>query len=90
MQCESSSRGILLNAYEQVASLKARLSAEVPFSDQFLQSTSDDIKFYTRLPNKDVVKTVFDFVVPCTGSARCKLTPFQEFMVLMLKLTWSE
>ena len=31
----------LLSAYQQIATLKARLSAEVPFSDQFLQSTAD-------------------------------------------------
>jgi len=46
--------------------------------------------FYTGLPNlKDLLKAILDHVciaLPSERSAQCKLSRFQEFMVVMLKL----
>ena len=56
------------------------------------QSLVDDnyVHFYTGLPNAKVLKSVFDHVVKTLPVERStKLSPFQEFMVVMLKLRLS-
>ena len=45
--------------------------------------------FYTGLPNLKVLKAVFNCVsitLPSERSAQCKLSKFQKFIVVMLKL----
>ena len=56
------------------------------FTEEYF-STRDDafIMFYTGLPNFYVLKVVFDFVIPRITRTH-KLTNFQEFLVVMLKL----
>ena len=76
----------LNGAYQEIAYLKATLAAAIPFTEQFLQSNAADVKFYTGLPNSEVVKLVFDFVQPYTNSDGLKLSAFQQFMLVMLKL----
>ena len=44
------------------------------------------MKFYTGLPNSEIVKLVLDFVQPYTNSDGLKLSAFQQFMLVMLKL----
>ena len=70
-------------------SKKAFPSHEVSmFCEKTLQS-DDQIQFYTGLPNKQVLKSVFTLVNSGTTAdhdANTKLTPFQEFMCTMLKL----
>ena len=70
-------------------SKKALPSHEVSmFCEETLQS-DDQIRFYTGLPNKQVLKSVFTLVNSGTTAdhdANTKLTPFQEFMCTMLKL----
>ena len=47
------------------------------------------VKFYTKLPNFKLLKSLFDFVSPSasTGcSSTTKLTLFQEFMIVLAKL----
>ena len=59
-----------------------------PFSEPTLQS-DEKVKFYSGLPNFKVLKAVFDHVAKATSNfndCNCKLTKFQEFMVVMLKL----
>jgi hypothetical protein len=76
----------LNSAYQEIASLKATLSARIPFTEQFLQRNEADVKFYTGLPNSHVLKLVIDFVRPLTSSDGLKLSSFQQFMVVILKL----
>lgn len=57
-----------------------------PFCEQSLVN-DEMVKFYTGLPNKRVLKAVFDHVFrtsPPDGIT--KLSPFQEFMCTLLKL----
>ena len=47
----------------------------------------DTVRFYTGLPNFQILKAVFDHVVQSQLiSMSQKLTPFQEFMLVMVKL----
>ena len=58
----------------------------LPLTEESLQ-TDESVIFYTGLPNFKTLKAVFDHIVqsmPC--SENTKLTPFQEFMAVMLKL----
>ena len=44
------------------------------------------VQFYTGLPNFSTLKAVFEFVSP-EQSTLSRLPPFQEFMMVLLKLT---
>lgn len=58
------------------------------FCEESLQS-DDHVRFYTGLPNKQVLQSVFTLVtngLTADHDASTKLTPFQEFMCTMLKL----
>ena len=74
----------LSSAYQEIASLKAALV--VPFSETFMQGNAADVRFYTGLPNSEVVKLVFEFIQPYTKCDGLKLSSFQQFMMVMLKL----
>ena len=59
-----------------------------PFSEETLK---DDmiVNFYTGLPNLKVVMAIFNHVcitLPGERTAMCKLTNFQQFMLVMVKL----
>ena len=43
------------------------------------------VKFYSGLPNFSTLKAVFEFVSP-EQSTLSKLSPFQQFMMVLLKL----
>ena len=71
---------------ESLSEQQAQFDQHPPFGEQ---SLVDDhyVHFYTGLPNANILKSVFDHVVktlPVDKST--KLGPFQEFMVVMLKL----
>lgn len=59
-----------------------------PFTEESLFDASDDaINSFSALPNFKVLKAIFDHVhktLPCDGIT--KLSPFQEFMLVILKL----
>ena len=74
----------LSSAYHEIASLKAALV--VPFSEMFMQGNAADVRFYTGLPNSQVVKLVFDFNQPYTKCDGLKLSSFQQFMMVRLKV----
>ena len=44
------------------------------------------VKFYTGLPNFNVIKVIFDFIPPPPISTSTKPTQFQEFKVTLMKL----
>lgn len=62
-----------------------------PFSEESLKDDSS-VNFYTGLPNLKILKAIFDHVcitLPGERTSQCKLTKFQEFMLVMLKLRLS-
>ena len=47
----------------------------------------DYVRFYTGLPNCKVLKAVFYLIKPALSHHKhCKLTPFQEFIMVLMKL----
>ena len=57
-----------------------------PLSEVTMQS-DECVVFYTGLPNFETLKCVFDHTVQFIPSSEgTKLTPFQEFMAVMIKL----
>ena len=71
---------------ESLSEQQAWFDQHPPFGEQ---SLVDDgcVHFYTGLPNAMVLKSVFDHVVKTLPVERStKLSPFQELMVVMLKL----
>ena len=43
-------------------------------------------KFYTGLPSFEILKTTFDHVAPFVSRKSQHLTPFQEFILTLMKL----
>ncbi|XP_065896022.1 uncharacterized protein [Dysidea avara] len=79
----------LLKCHEIIQELSSKLELHLPpFCEESLKDDSI-VSFYTGLPNLKVLKAIFNHVcitLPGERSAQCKLTKFQEFMVVMLKL----
>ena len=85
----------ILDLQKEVTDCHAKLEnlSQQEWFDQYLpfgeQSLADDdyVHFYTGLSNAMVLKSVFDHVVKTPPVKRnTKLSPFQEFMVVVLKL----
>ena len=72
-------------AHEQIRVLECKIAECQPFTETFLHD-DECVQFYTGLPNLKVLKTVFEFVAAAQQSSCTKLTSFQEFMVVMVKL----
>ena len=71
---------------DEIPVLQQHVCLAVPFSEQ---SLVDDtcMQFYTILPNLYIIKAVFDHVHKAMpGERATKLSPFQEFMCVLLKL----
>ena len=79
----------LQKCQEVIQELSAKRELHLPpFCEEALKDDSI-VNFYTGLPNLKVLKAVFNHVcitLPSERSAQCKLTKFQEFMAVMLKL----
>ena len=72
--------------FENLSEQQGQFDQHLPFGEQSLVD-DDYVHFYTGLPNAMVLKSVFDHVVKTLPVERStKLSPFQEFMVVMLKL----
>lgn len=77
----------LNNVYGTVRTLKDDINRLLPFTESCVQTQSRDfIQHYTGLPNFDVLKAIFDFVVPKESLGNTKLTAFQAFMLTLQKL----
>ncbi len=47
----------------------------------------EQVKFYTGLPNSKILKAVFNLIEPALAHHKhCKLTPYQEFIMVLMKL----
>ena len=67
----------------QIESTKEDLQA---FTEKSFEVNGKEyVRFYTGLPNFEVLKTVFDFVAP-PATQKTKLTRFQEFVLALIKL----
>ena len=79
----------LQKCHEKIQELSTKLELHLPpFCEESLKD-DNIVSFYTGLPNLKVVKAIFNHVcisLPSERSEQCKLTKFQEFMVVMLKL----
>ena len=53
--------------------------------DNFLDSPSK-VCYFTGLPSIAVLRAVFDFVSPCVSTSRSSLPPFQQFVIVLMKL----
>ena len=84
---------------DEIASLKATIDGQnkviedltmkikpPPFTEQSF--TSDEyVKFHTGLPNFAILKAVFEHILPGVSlSEKSKLLPFQEYIIVLLKL----
>ena len=56
-----------------------------PYDEAIFRNDDECVKFYTGLPNFAVLKTVFDFTAPVIMTSS-KLTSFQDFVLLLMKL----
>ncbi len=72
----------------EIETLQSELQSLVsvpPFSEEELEQDDDRGKFYTGLPNYKLLKAVFDLVV-VPSMIPTKLSPFQEFMLTIIRL----
>ena len=80
-------RAELNHAYETIRQLKDQVSQLSLFTESSFQSQSDKfIQHYTGLSNFKVVKAIYDFVSNGSKFGRTKLTPFQEYLLTLVKL----
>ena len=85
-ECSSKINGLekeLAESKDQVLTLTKQIELQIPFCEENFAS-DDFTKFYTGLPN---IKAVFEHVskmLPTSGIT--KLSPFQEFICVLLKL----
>ena len=70
--------------YEENRILKVQLQSLQPFTEASMQD-DERVQFYTGLPNFQTLLTIFEFVAP-EQSSSSKLSPFQEFMMALIKL----
>ena len=76
----------LSESKDQIVILQEQITKYLPFNEESLEN-DDTTKFYTGLPNLKVVKTVFEHVSKTLPLDKItKLTPFQEFMCVLVKL----
>lgn len=74
-------------AYENIRHLKSQIASLTFFTESSFQSQSNSfIQHYTGLPNFQVVKTVYNFVSSSSKFGNTKLTPFQEYVMILMKL----
>ena len=63
--------------------MKVQLQSLQPFTEASMQD-DERVQFYTGLPNFQTLCTIFEFVALEQSSS--KLSPFQEFMMALIKL----
>ena len=57
-----------------------------PFCEEEFRSDDKRVKFYTGLPSLDTLKVIFLRIVPFVTRKPQHLTPFQEFVMTLMKL----
>ena len=57
-----------------------------PFTEEYFVNNEDRVRFYTGLPDFDVLNTTFRFVSPFVSQKSKTLTLFQELVLIKLRL----
>lgn len=57
-----------------------------PFCEEEFRNDDKRVKFYTGLPSLDTLKVIFLRIVPFVTRKPQHLTPFQEFVMTLMKL----
>ncbi len=57
-----------------------------PFTEDYFRDSEDKVRFYTGLPEFNVLKHVVDFVSPHVTRRSKTLSPFQECVLVLMKL----
>ena len=78
--CDKSIETIELNYPIDIA------SKEKIYGESYFKGDDSKVNFNTGLPSFDTVKAIFDFVKKPTGSSKSALSPFQEFVAVLMKV----
>ncbi len=65
--------------------LKAAIDRQT-LSEQFFKDDDNRVKFYTGLPSFTMLMALFVFVSPFVDISRTALPPFQQFLMVLMKL----
>ena len=57
-----------------------------PFTEDYFKDSQDKTRFYTGLPDFDILITTLHFVSPYVTKKTKTLSPFQEFVMVLIKL----
>ena len=58
-----------------------------PFTEEYFADHDDRVRFYTGLPGFDVLKATFSFISPFVTGRSKSLSLFQEFIMVVMKLS---
>ena len=71
---------------EEFDYLVAAVPLQRPFCEEEFRNDDKRVKFYTGLPSLDTLKVIFLRIVPFVTRKPQHLTPFQEFVMTLMKL----
>ena len=57
-----------------------------PFTQNYFENADDKVRFYTGLPDYDILIATFNFVSPYVTRKTLTLSLFQEFIMVLIKL----
>ena len=86
-QAEGSTAELLKDAEtqtEEFAYMFYRPTYQAPDRDYF--RSDDKVRFYTGLPSYQILVTTLNHVAPCVSRRTQALDPFQEFIIVLIKL----
>ena len=58
----------------------------VEFDEEFFRNSDDKVLFYTGLPSYEILNFVFELVSPSVSRRSQSLSPFQELVLVLIKL----
>lgn len=71
---------------EEFDYLVAAVPPQRPFCEEEFRNDDKKVKFYTGLPSLDTLKVIFLRIIPFVTRKPQHLTPFQEFVMTLMKL----
>ena len=58
----------------------------IKFDKEYFRNSEDKVLFYTGLPSYEILNFVFELVSPSVSCRSHSLSPFQEFVMVLIKL----
>ena len=58
----------------------------IEFEEEYFRNSDDKVLFYTGLPSYEILNFVFELVSPSVSRRSQSLSPFQEFVMVLIKL----